>query len=76
MRIRSISPRICSSCVTISLGQGLYDLTEDSSHWAAFPLEKSQTVPQADEFSLCRGVHRPNVNEKRTNCKPLQIGAA
>jgi hypothetical protein len=61
--------------MTISLGQRLLDQTADSSHWAAFPFEKSQTVPKADEFPLCRGVHRQCVNEKRTNCKPLQIGA-
>ena len=58
MRIRSISPRIWSSCMTISLGQRLFDLTEDSSHRAPFPFEKSQAIPKADEFSLCRGVHR------------------
>jgi hypothetical protein len=44
--------------MTISLGQRLFDLTEDSSHRAAFPFEKSQTVAEADEFSLSRGVHR------------------
>ena len=65
-----------------SLGQSLLKLPEDSAPGATFPLEKPQQVPKTDDLSLSRSVHigftqdhEPNVNEKRTNRKPLGFGA-
>ena len=44
-------------------------------------MEKPQAVPKTDDLSLSRSVHigftqdhEPNVNEKRTNRKPLGFG--
>jgi hypothetical protein len=64
--------------MTFSLGQSLFDLPQNSARRAAFPFEKAQAVPKTDDFSLSRGIHggySPSVNEKRTNGKPLGIGA-
>jgi hypothetical protein len=68
--------------MTFSLGQSLFDLPENGGHRAAFPFEKAQAVPKADDLSLGSGVHdvhsrrRPNLNEKRTDGKPLELAAA
>jgi hypothetical protein len=68
--------------MAFSLGQSLLKLPEDSASGATFPLKKPQQVPKPDDFSLSHGVHigslrttRPNVNEQRTNRKPLGLGA-
>jgi hypothetical protein len=39
VRIRSISRRMLSSCITFSLGQSLFDLPENNIHRATFPCE-------------------------------------
>jgi len=43
--------------MTVSLGQCPFDLPENSNDRAAFPFEKSQSVPKTDDFSLSCGVH-------------------
>jgi hypothetical protein len=75
--------------MTFSLGQSVFDLPDNICHRAAFPSETAQTVPKANDFSISRGIHGlhscgrlvlargpPNVNEKRTKGKPLEIAAA
>jgi hypothetical protein len=49
--------RTWSSRMTFSLSQSLFDLPENSNHRAAFPCEKAQLVPKANDSSLSRGVH-------------------
>jgi hypothetical protein len=67
--------------MTFSLGQSLLDLPQNSARRVALSFEKAQAVPKTDDFSLFRGIYgvlltnMPNVNEKRTNGKPLGIGA-
>jgi hypothetical protein len=68
--------------MTFSLGQSLLKLPENRACGATFPFEKPQQVPKTDDLSLSRSVHigslktnGPNVNEKRTNRKPLGFGA-
>jgi hypothetical protein len=66
--------------MTVSLGQCLFDLLENSNDRAPFSFEKSQAVPKTYDFSLSCSVHdvhlalKTNVNEKRTKFKPLGLG--
>jgi hypothetical protein len=67
--------------MTFSLGQGFFDLPENGGNRSAFSFEEAQMVPQPDDFAFSLGAHRGSltdratVNEKRTNGKPLGIGA-
>jgi hypothetical protein len=61
--------------MTLSLGQSLLKLPENSVYGATFPLEKPKPVPKTNDFSLSRCVHTVTVNKKRTNGKPLGFGA-
>ena len=67
--------------MTFSLSQSLLKLAENCAYGAAFPFEKPEQVPKADDLSLSCSVHigplgaTPNVNEKGTNRKPLAFGA-
>jgi hypothetical protein len=65
-----------------SFGQSPLKLPENSPHRAPFPFEKPQPVPKTNDVSLSCSVHfrltmvmAPNVNEKRTDRKPLGFGA-
>ena len=67
--------------MTFSLSQSLLKSPENSPYGATFPFEKPQQVPKPDDFALSCGVHirfteyvTSNVNEKRTNRKPLGFG--
>jgi hypothetical protein len=43
--------------MTLSFGQSLLKLPEDSASGAAFSLEKPQQAPKTDDFLLSRSVH-------------------
>jgi hypothetical protein len=72
-RIRSISARTPSSCMTLSLGWSLFNLPENGRGRLAFSFEKPKLVPQSDDFAVFYGIHsihlalKANANEKRTN---------
>jgi hypothetical protein len=43
--------------MTLSLGQGLFNLLENSRHRSALPFEEAQPVPKSDDFAFSLGVH-------------------
>ena len=60
--------------IAIFLGQRLFNLAAERFGGAAFPLEQSQLVPQANDPSLLFRIHGDLldgavVNEPRTKCK-------
>jgi hypothetical protein len=65
--------------MTVSLGQCLFDLLENSNDRAPFSFEKSQAVPKTRMISrslAASSALKTNVNEKRTKFKPLGFGSA
>ncbi|KWV56377.1 hypothetical protein AS156_00110 [Bradyrhizobium macuxiense] len=47
----------CSSRIALPLGHGFLDLTDYSCDRAALSFERSEPIPQSDDFSLFLGVH-------------------
>src|ERR1700736_1540008 len=62
--------------MTVSLGECLFDLPENSNDRASFPLEKSQSVPKTDDFSLFCGVHEVHSALNQCERKENKIQAA
>jgi hypothetical protein len=66
--------------MTFSLGECLFDLPANRDDRSARALEKPKLVPKSDYFAVFCGIHGvhlanvANVNEKRTNLKPLGVG--